>query len=50
MVALPAGSWQTLSDGTTAAAQPFGPVRRDTITLAPVSVTILRAVAGESIP
>lgn len=50
VVALPAGSWQTLSDGTTAAAQPFGPVRRDTITLAPVSVTILRATAGESIP
>ena len=39
--ALPAGSWRYLCDGTRAAAEPFGPACRNTIELAPVSVTIL---------
>ena len=38
---LPGGSWRYLSDGTTAAATPFGAEITGRVTLAPTSVTIL---------
>ena len=41
--ALPSGSWRLLCDGTNAGTEAFGPVQTGCVTLAPVSVTILRA-------
>lgn len=44
--ALPNGNWRLLCDGTHAGVNPFGPIHRNALELAPTSVTILLAEDG----